>query len=362
MGWNWDAYNEDDDENDLLRRNLYDGEEAPSLYDPPPAARPPSSADAVQRKIELSPQEWERGTDFQAPQNERRSIPPVDFPENPNKPIIDKMMDWTSRMPKKDDYKPSFGRKLLGGLVGGLSGAGGNLAGVAAARGLVDSKYNNALEEWQREGKSLGEVAPVLGRERASDIRQYGADITQRGQDVSRLTAEERLALDAQRLDEAEGYHNKIIGVREKEDINRGTRSAADIAARDRSTNVRASGIAADNKRHKETLAANAGIEENVSQGERRIAERDTISELVAQHPEWKKYIQPGSKKAGTFPVIKGQPVQAENDASGIPMYDDYISFKNEYDRRVKEKLSLRRPGRMRLGDVEPPSDFDEEE
>lgn len=60
-------------------------------------------------------------------------------------------------MPRREDYQPSFMRKLMATVGGSLSGKGGQA--MAVARDIVDRPYNTKLNDWANEGSGLEDAA-----------------------------------------------------------------------------------------------------------------------------------------------------------------------------------------------------------
>jgi len=306
----------------------------------------PSSADNVQSK-------------FDAPDIE---------PPSPRGETLDVFADWARRMPRRDDpmYKPSTKRKILGGIVGGLAafGHGPNSAGVADR--IIHSKYRNALEDWTREGKALGEVAPVLARDRASDVAQFGHRVTQRGQDVSRQTAQDRIAQDQTEETGRDTRQGALLTSEEKRATQADTtrRRGQDVTKRgqDLSSTAAANRTAAVNTRTSE-MAKNRTkkVEIPIPVKEQRMAEEDALMDIQREHPEWSHFIDQGDMR--TPASIKAFEERPHWYSSSKNNPEDYKKLLVEFEKKKKEKLDMRRTGASTsYGDVEPVTDnWDEE-
>ncbi len=327
MNWDWSGDDMTAEEDPLrFRRNIYSGEDNPALYDPPESARPVSSADVVSAKSD---------------------IPNVEMPRNPNQELLNQLSNWVVRRPKQEDYKPSTGRKILGTLIGTLAGWGHPEVARDITSGFVNKKYNEAQGNWEEEGKALGTVAPILGRERASDIRQYGYDISQRGDTIARTNAKERLGLNEKQLESLDKWRN---GMLEDNDLDRATRekiSKEDIAARDRATAARREATKAAGERQDKALKAGAETEENIPISEQDKAEILATRDAIREVPEWADYVDENG-------AIK--PPKSSADV------EDYSAFLRAVEEKKKGKLGLRRKGQSKSKTVEPISSFDNED
>ena len=83
---------------------------------------------------------------------------------NPETPALDKYNTHLSNVPNREDNQLNLLGKILSGVAGGAAGIqGGAGAGFNTTRGLLDSKYNRAMEDYDRSGQNLGLMAQIEG-------------------------------------------------------------------------------------------------------------------------------------------------------------------------------------------------------
>lgn len=127
----------------------------------------PSLLNMFQRKRLLSPDEEESS-------NEDTSF--QDLVPQRETPFLSGLREHLGSMPQREDYKPSFGRKLLSGLLGSL----GSLAtrnagyGVNLADQFANVKYNTALSDFATKEKVLREGAGLENQQLNRDINYAG--------------------------------------------------------------------------------------------------------------------------------------------------------------------------------------------
>lgn len=74
-------------------------------------------------------------------------------------------------MPKADDYKAGKMDRFIAGLTGAAEGmTHGGGAGYKAARGVVDQRYNQALQNYANEGQGLGTLAELESNDMKSKM------------------------------------------------------------------------------------------------------------------------------------------------------------------------------------------------
>ena len=66
-------------------------------------------------------------------------------------------------MPKQEDYNPSTFRKILAGITGAATGIATNDPEKAytTSRGIVNQRFDDATQNWNRQGQGLGELADI---------------------------------------------------------------------------------------------------------------------------------------------------------------------------------------------------------
>ena len=83
---------------------------------------------------------------------------------NAETPALDEYNTHLSNAPNREDNQLSLIGKILSGVAGGAAGIqGGAGAGYSTTQGLLDSKYNRAMEDYDRSGQNLGLMAQIEG-------------------------------------------------------------------------------------------------------------------------------------------------------------------------------------------------------
>ena len=79
---------------------------------------------------------------------------------NQETPALDKYSAHLSNAPNREDNQLSLVGKILAGVAGGSAGlTGGVGAGYSTTKGLLDSRYDRAVDDYERSGKGLGLLA-----------------------------------------------------------------------------------------------------------------------------------------------------------------------------------------------------------
>lgn len=138
-------------------------------------ASPPNPIDFIRRLQALRPDRIER---------EPVVIPPVEQlseeydQEFGDGPALSQYRDHIQSMPEYEDYKPSFGRRLVAGLVGAGLGARSPQQGIQFAESTVNKPYHEAISRWNmetaplRESASLEEMGNRTKRRYIDDARE----------------------------------------------------------------------------------------------------------------------------------------------------------------------------------------------
>lgn len=138
-------------------------------------ASPPNPIDFIRRLQALRPDRIER---------EPVVIPPVEQlseeydREFGDGPALSQYRDHIQSMPEYEDYKPSFGRRLVAGLVGAGLGARSPQQGIQFAESTVNKPYHEAISRWNmetaplRESASLEEMGNRTKRRYIDDARE----------------------------------------------------------------------------------------------------------------------------------------------------------------------------------------------
>ena len=75
-------------------------------------------------------------------------------------PAMDRYNEHLSSMPRREDNQLGLVGKILAGVAGGSAGiSGGAGAGFNTTQGLLDSRYNRALDDYDQSGQNLGQLA-----------------------------------------------------------------------------------------------------------------------------------------------------------------------------------------------------------
>lgn len=102
------------------------------------------------------------------PQREQREpvmIPPVEQlsqeydSQFEDGPALSSYRQHIQSMPEYEDYKPSFGRKLVAGLVGAGLGAKSPAAGINFANDITQRPYHEAVQQWESRIRPMQEAA-----------------------------------------------------------------------------------------------------------------------------------------------------------------------------------------------------------
>jgi hypothetical protein len=223
-------------------------------------------------------------------------IPPAEG--GPTTEILNQYRQWLAERPSRTQYEAGTGRKILAGLVGFLGGLrGGPETAMKLTRSIVDDPYNEAVEDWQGRGKSLGDVGK-LAQDISETQRKRSGDI------MDFMSADERVkaAREAikQRADAEDQRHNDRIT---------SAKTEAERAAEVKRHNQEMEGIASTRNRidqmdaeaHKTTAEAyksrvgalntGAGTEKKIgSYSDMTEALNDSLQEMEAQYPDLEKY------------------------------------------------------------------------
>jgi hypothetical protein len=76
--------------------------------------------------------------------------------------------DYVSNMPRDEEFKPTFGRKMAAFLLGTLSG--NPAAASEVARRHIRRPYEEAFDEWKSEGSNISARARLMDAERARQL------------------------------------------------------------------------------------------------------------------------------------------------------------------------------------------------
>lgn len=198
----------------------------------------------------------------------------VTTPPTPENQYLDQYAQHIQNMPRQEDYKAGKLRTILG-IIGGTLTRNPDLTDA-----IVHGKYNNAMNEWNRQGQDLKNVAQF-------GVTQRGQDVTGRGQDIGVQEGERTREFQA-----GEGEANRAS----REEVARlGRESSESTASEDRASRER---IASAN-RDVDRIRANAYSRSVDNQNnmmsrtadltpQQRTAAWDlAVQRVMAGHPEW---------------------------------------------------------------------------
>ncbi len=129
--------------------------------------------------------------------------------------------DYVSSRPTREQFDPSFGRKMVAFLVGTLG-----KSGYRGAREVIDRPYNEAEEEWTNKGKNIASRARLMDTERNRQLQalKFGLgtkERTLRAQAVDESKKEmeaRRVASEIAREEERKHNQEALEKEREKDD------------------------------------------------------------------------------------------------------------------------------------------------
>lgn len=283
---------------------------------------------------------------------------PIPEPEEPG--AISRLREILSGQPSRDDYAPSFGRKLLAGLAGATHSLSDPRTGMGTADHILNANYRKAMDDYENRVKgAMDEVkAEELGWNRHMDA--------------------ERVGLDRERLGETQRYHNTQAEIgktrnnnfsartqamiddqkrREERDKARDENADLDRAQRRYDQSVMA-GVAGRNAATAEERARIARLEyerrknnppgskppqpKHISPQAQASAEEGAAQEAIAENPHWAKFIdEKGNIKPspveqdGLF--SREANVKARNQANA----DDFRAFRKRIDELKQKRLNV---------------------
>lgn len=99
-------------------------------------------------------------------------------------PVFDRFMELAQNRPRREDYQPSTGRKVLAGIAGGLTGlTSGAAQGAKTVQDITEGPYRRAVEDYQTElepikqGVGFEKAFNETARKRLNDRQGYGVKI-----------------------------------------------------------------------------------------------------------------------------------------------------------------------------------------
>lgn len=267
-----------------------------------------------------------------------------DVQEPEEKAPMGDYQDWLGRRPKREDYKPSTGRKILAGLAGFLAGLQNPAAGAAVTRGIAHGKYEGALQDWQEEGKAIGDVAELgqkyaeTERKGAANKMTYEASMTgikqrEEAEQLRHIDRKEK-AVDDRSKNAEELRHNQELEKIQQEKNRIDAREAGASETRASAYKSRMEDLNKKGSRVKYTDAEDAFW--------------DSVEELaVEMMPEAEEYIERDSKS--------GKAIGWKADLNLSPEeVSKFQILKNEAAKKARRKLE-----NLELDDNDPASSYD---
>lgn len=209
--------------------------------------------------------------------------------------IFRQYQDWMGRRPTRESVKPSTGRRIAAGLAGFLVGLKDPRLGIQLSSGIANQPYDQAMEQWQGEGKALGEVGKfgqdIEETKRKREATATGFEETRQRIDATMKGVEQRRDAENQR------HQDRLAGITDdnlrRAEIARHNKALEGLARE--ANKIRGQEAAA------RTTTANAYAErvgqlgEDVKQpkplpAHYRAAVMDSIGEMLVKYPDYSKY------------------------------------------------------------------------
>ena len=221
------------------------------------------------------------------------------IPPRFNHPAFDTYMEHVKSMPSRGDYKPSVGRRILGGLAGFLTGLKDPAMGARVGASIVQAPYEQALEEWKTKGGALQHLAGV-----EQDI---GADELKAGGEYGRLSARME-ELNAKKDQINKNYDVALRNAKNRAEYNGILRARnADLAKLGAEANrVRAieAGASVTRANAYSQLAGEGSKLENIPRvNDVYNAEQDVLRNFVSRNPLFQKFWQIDPKTGDVSPI-----------------------------------------------------------
>lgn len=198
-------------------------------------------------------------------------------------PFLEGLIQHLKSIPRREDYEPSFGRKLLSGLMGSMASVASRDVGtgLGVARHFTDQKYNEAMESYLQKQKQLEAGAKYEGLGLTRDI-----------------SLADKIARDRDRKLRRDEMHQTNQWMEEN-------RQRDDERARERLNEQ----VTADKKRQEDRDAEEAGRESrferhergvqrrfeetqgNVKQSDEKYAGRKALDNLVRRRPKYSVFV-----------------------------------------------------------------------
>lgn len=222
-------------------------------------------------------------------------------------PALSAYKEHLSKLPQREEYGNSTGRKLLAGVVGGLQALReGPGAGIKTTTGILDDRYNDALVDYKNRAAGLQEQAGLEQAQTNSKLK-YLID----SQDLIRKDRD--LDIKGRNVDSQVDYRNRQAGTAETnartnegraKDYSRFVDIQEEVAPRRVAASERMAGAAERN------AGVNEGRERRLRETPPKVksptafafrdAGNQALLDVIQEHPEFKEFI--GEKNTITPP------------------------------------------------------------
>ncbi len=226
--------------------------------------------------------------------NQDMIIPPsVQGGENifsPRGTVMEDYQSWLGRRPSEEDYAPSKGRKVLAGILGFLTGLKNPEAGAKVTRSLTRGGYDQALGDWEREGKTLGEVGKLqqdfgeTRRKQISDVLGYESSKQRVGATRERTKA----MVDAEKNRHATAMANAKTSAEKAAETKRHNSELEKLAKE----NISIDKMDAQTRRQNADTYRDKTTNKIPQQKEVRQAQNDATIEVVTEYPEFQEFFE----------------------------------------------------------------------
>lgn len=137
-------------------------------------------------------------------------------------PIFDQYMQTVQNRPQREDYQPSIGRKILGGLAGAMTGfTSGAKAGQNMVQDITEGPYRQAQADYQAEleplekGVGFERAFGETLRKRLNDRQNYGVKVAKLESDYQ--AAQDKLDIALKRAGN-DAERNRILAAKQSVD------------------------------------------------------------------------------------------------------------------------------------------------
>lgn len=342
------------------RRNSRVGDAFGELFSPEEPRSRYSQLQEETRDAFTPPEVEERGYVQPEPEEPRQRS----SYQRPGTPSLDAYRNHLSSVPRSENYKPSGWTRVAAGIAGAAAGIRDPGAGINTAMGLNRSRYDQAVDEYDRQGRGLGAAAGIERQSINDDLdyrqrreqtdynyaqlaRLYGKDkadeyFRNRQQNFTEWKGESDVQNDWRRTNNDTTNTNSNVAYRQGQ-LRLGGRNAAvgESNARTNAANVSSlSGYRNSQAQNDKARTDNLTRQTNYNVGkpytdsaDLSTAQQDAMADIKADYPQ---FIEMGADgKSFEF---------SEPPDVGTPEYEAYTDMIREVERRTKDR-SMGNPG-----------------